>query len=492
MASLESHNSAENFVRIPAIVQQTVELILSNDWTLKVEGAREIRRLTKTSSKHRRLFSDAIEPLVSMLQSENFDCNEAALLALLNLAVKDESNKIKIVDAGALDPLICFLQSQYSTLQEYATAALLTLSASSINKPTISASGAIPLLVQVLIEGTQQAKVDALMALYNLSTLPKNLNAILSFQAIPPLINLLKSCKKSSKTAEKCCALLESLLTFDEARTALTAEEGGVLTVVEVLEDGSAALLTLSASSINKPTISASGAIPLLVQVLIEGTQQAKVDALMALYNLSTLPKNLNAILSFQAIPPLINLLKSCKKSSKTAEKCCALLESLLTFDEARTALTAEEGGVLTVVEVLEDGSLQSREHAVGALLTMCESDRSRYREAILNEGAIPGLLELTVQGTPKAQSKARMLLQLLRDSPYPRSEFQADTLENIVSNIVSQIDGEDRCGKAKKMLAEMVQVSMEQSLRHLQQRALVCTPNELPLTSCTSEVPSK
>jgi hypothetical protein len=33
----------------------------------------------------------------------------------------------------------------------------------------------------------------------------------------------------------------------------------------------------------------------------------------------------------------------------------------------------------------------------VGALLTMCESDRSRYRDLILNEGAIPGLLELTV-----------------------------------------------------------------------------------------------
>jgi vacuolar protein 8 len=49
---------------------------------------------------------------------------------------------------------------------------------------------------------------------------------------------------------------------------------------------------------------------------------------------------------------------------------------------------------------------------------------------------------------------------------------MQPNTLENIVSNIASQIDGEDRGGKAKKMLAEMVKVSMEQSLRHLQRRA--------------------
>ncbi|GAA0183706.1 ubiquitin-protein ligase [Lithospermum erythrorhizon] len=118
---------------------------------------------------------------------------------------------------------------------------------------------------------------------------------------------------------------------------------------------------------------------------------------------------------------------------------------------------------------------------------------RSRFREPILSEGVIPGLLELTVQGTPKSQKKAHTLLRLLRDSPYPRSELEPDTLENIVCSIISQIDEEAQSGKAKQMLADMVQVSMEQSLRHLQQRALVCTPtNELPMSTCASEVPSK
>jgi vacuolar protein 8 len=237
-------------------------------------------------------------------------------------------------------------------------------------------------------------------------------------------------------------------------------------------EYATAAILTLSASSTNKPIISASGAIPLLVKVLKEGNPQAKNDAVMALYNLSTIADNLQTILSVHPIPPLIELLRAGKRSSKTADKCCALLESLLAFDQGRVALTSEEGGVLTIVEVLEEGSLQGREHAVGALLTMCESDRSKYRDAILNEGAIPGLLELTAHGTPKSRVNAHALLDLLRDSPYSRSKMQPNTLENIVSNIASQIDGEDRGGKAKKMLAEMVKVSMEQSLRHLQRRA--------------------
>ena len=70
------------------------------------------------------------------------------------------------------------LQSPDLNLQEYAAAALLTLSASSVNKPFISASGAVPLLVEILRYGSQQAKFDAVMALSNLSTHPDNLSII--------------------------------------------------------------------------------------------------------------------------------------------------------------------------------------------------------------------------------------------------------------------------------------------------------------------------
>ncbi|KAG0491477.1 hypothetical protein HPP92_004875 [Vanilla planifolia] len=344
--------------------------VRSEDWEMRVDAAREIRRLTKTSSRHRLQLAGAIEPLVKMLREDKKECGEAAILALLNLAVKDERNKIKIVDAGALEPLISYLQSTNSNLQGFATAALLTLSAAPINKPIISSINCIPLLVKILKKGNSQAKIDAIVTLYNLST--------------------------------------ESY--------------------------------------------------------------------------------NIEIILKSQAISPLVAILNSYKKSSKIADKCCALLEALLVFDDGRTALTAEEGGVLMLVEVLEEGSLRGREHAVGALLTMCESDRNRYREVILREGVIPGLLELTVHGTQKARCKARQLLQLLRNSPYQRSQLEAETLENIVGNIVSRMDGEDSAGKAKKMLAEMVQVSMEQSLRHLQQRAVVCIPAEIPVNGCSSE----
>lgn len=344
----------------------------------RIHAAHQIRRLTKSSAKCRAYFAAAgvIIPLVSMLKSSSMDVKEAALLALLNLAVRNERNKVRIVKAGALNPLVELMQCKDASLRESAAAAILTLSASTFNKSAISASGSTPLLVEMLSSGSLQGKVDAVMALYNLSTPPENLVPILAAGA---------------------CA-------------------------------------------------------------------------------------------------PLLLLLKDCKKSSKVAEKITALLEVLMGFEEGRSSIIREEGGLLAVVEVLEEGSIQGREHAVGALLTMCQSNRCKYRDCILQEGVIPGLLELTVQGTSLAQEKARKLLELLRDSP-PRQRAGSPAsasamLQSIAYDIATHVDNaEEGTGSAKKMLTEMVQLSMEQSMRHLQQRALVCGSTDLPAANCQTKV---
>lgn len=73
-----------------AAAKGIMERIRSVDVDCRIQAAREIRRLTKTSSMHRRHLSAAVEPLVVMLRSGEPQSGEAAILALLNLAVKDE------------------------------------------------------------------------------------------------------------------------------------------------------------------------------------------------------------------------------------------------------------------------------------------------------------------------------------------------------------------------------------------------------------------
>uniref|UniRef100_A0A0D6QSP8 U-box domain-containing protein n=1 Tax=Araucaria cunninghamii TaxID=56994 RepID=A0A0D6QSP8_ARACU len=355
-------------------VEEIARSVVHGEEDVKIRAAKEIRMMTKKSAKSRAHLAAAgvIGPLVEMLRSDNMEAKESAVLALLNLAVKNERNKVAIGKAGVIELLVDLLESENGHMKEYAAAAILTLSASAVNKHAIGSSGAIKLLVELLTIGSYQGKVDAVMALYNLSTYPDNLTAILDAGPVPALIALLK-----------------------------------------------------------------------------EG-----------------------------------------RKSSKVAEKISSLLESLSAYEEGRTSVLKEEGGILALVEVIEDGSLQSREHAVGALLTMCQSNKYNYREAILKEGVIPGLLELTIQGTPKAQEKARNLLQSLREfSSLKRNGSKPISLESIVYNF----DGGEKGNEvAKKLFKEMVQASMEQSMsHHLQQTALVCIPSEFTRTNNLSKVPS-
>lgn len=73
-------------------VNRTLNLVQSEDLDSMLQGAREIRRLTKTSQKCRRLLCYSVVPLISMLRiPDSPEAHEAALLALLNLAVKDET-----------------------------------------------------------------------------------------------------------------------------------------------------------------------------------------------------------------------------------------------------------------------------------------------------------------------------------------------------------------------------------------------------------------
>ncbi|KAJ8620160.1 hypothetical protein MRB53_028689 [Persea americana] len=365
-SSSSSLSSAGNLKK-QTLIEELARSLASDDgssFESKIQAARDIRKLAKRSVTARSMLAQAgvIQPLISMLVSSDAEAREAALLALLNLAVRNERNKVSIVMSGAVPPLIELLKFENGSLRELATAAILTLSASASNKAIIAASGATPLLVQILNSGSVQGKVDAVTALYNLSTCTENLTPILASAAVPPLLSLLRECKKYSKFAEKATALLEIL----------------------------------------------------------------------------------------------------CE------------------FEEGRIAISDSDGGILTLVETVEDGSLISTEHAVGVLLSLCQSCRMKYRELILKEGAIPGLLQLTVEGTPKAQQRARTLLELLRESTPKR--LSSTVLESIVYDIATRVDGADKAAEtAKQLWKDMVQRSMELSMTSIQLRAASSMPSEVP-----------
>ncbi|ONK68200.1 uncharacterized protein A4U43_C05F8740 [Asparagus officinalis] len=257
-------------------------------------------------------------------------------------------------------------------------------------------------------------------------------------------------------------------------------KSGAIPCLIELLKSennnlrdlATAAVLTLSASTSSRPTIIASGAVPLLVQTLISGSIQGRVDAVTALFNLSNCAEKSNLTLSVEATRPLLTLLKESKKYSKFAEKATSLLEILSKSDEGLLSISETDGGILTLVETIEEGSLLSTEHAVSILYSLCRSCREKYREIILNEGPIPGLLLLTVDGSMIAQHKAHSLLDLLRDNSQTKREASQD-LETIAYSIATKVDGRKKAEKtAKRLLQDMVKRNMELNMIRIQKRA--------------------
>ncbi|GER54032.1 ARM repeat superfamily protein [Striga asiatica] len=379
------------------VVEEVARVLTGGDLKARIEAARDVRRLVRKSTsvnsksavRCRFAAAGVIEPLVSMLHvSFPLAAREAALLALLNLAARNQSLLKGVMESSCLEDNEFRISANLGNHLDELKSSFLDIDEASKNKISIVTTG-----------------------------------------AVPPLLDLLKH-------------------QADNLR-----------------ELSAAAILSLSSAPPNKPTITASGAHVQLVRILCTGSVQGRVDAVTALYNLSTSEDEPKPNLDPSAVPPLIDLLKECKKYSKFAEKASFLLEIFSGSEEGRNAITESEGGILTLVETVEDGSSFSMLYAVGALLSLCRSSRDKYRELILNEGAIPGLLRLTAEGTPTAQDRARSLLDLLRDSP-PEKRLTMLELERIVYDFAAHIDGKGKAVEtAKRLLHDMAQKSAEAGL---------------------------
>lgn len=218
-----------------------------------------------------------------------------------------------------------------------------------------------------------------------------------------------------------------------------------------------AALLILSSCKASKLTIAACGAIQILVESLNSNhTNQSKIDIVVTLHNLSTCPHIIPPI-------PLLHLIILSDKSSELVEKAMALLEKIVSSSDtalreatADGTTTGSSGAIQALVEAVEEGSPQCQEHAVGILLVICRSCRERYRGMILMEGAMAGLLQLSVDGTHRAKEMAKALIMLLRDGS-SRVLRNKQCRNEMLERVMGQIDREERGGTELRMVEEMI-----------------------------------
>lgn len=260
---------------------------------------------------------------------------------------------------------------------------------SSLNREYIATRGAIPAIVSVLRDTTDdETKKHAVTLLLNLSIHPNVKDMIMAAGALEPIVQVLK---------------------FGDC---------------EARENAAAALFSLSAKMpTHKAAIgSYTDAIPALVKLLIDGTIQGKKDAASAIFDLAICHDNKAIAVRAGAITPLVDLLTDEKQG--IVDEALATLAILATHPEGQAEIN-RVGALPVLIDLISDSSPQNKENAAGILLELCSSDANNiYMSAKL--GVCGPLGEVCSTGTGKARRKARKLLDLQRQAQYRHGQFGA------------------------------------------------------------------
>ncbi|KAJ8773496.1 hypothetical protein K2173_005742 [Erythroxylum novogranatense] len=195
--------------------------------------------------------------------------------------------------------------------------------------------------------------------------------------------------------------------------------------IIELLEamisnshsHGAATALYLNLSCLEeaKSIIGSSQAVPFLVRILQgEIESQCKLDALHALFNLSVHPSNIPSLLSAGIVSGLQALL-AVPGDHAWKEKSIAVLINLASSQSGKEELVSATSLISGLASVLDIGEAIEQERAVSCLYILCNGSE-KCCQTVLQEGAIPSLVSISVNGTARGREKAQKLLMLFRE----------------------------------------------------------------------------
>ncbi|XP_021714400.1 U-box domain-containing protein 4-like [Chenopodium quinoa] len=294
---------------------------------------------------------------------------------IVPLSAREGQNEVAARFEAHVKELVENLKSTTIETVREATCELRILAKELDNQILIASCGAISPLVDLLCSSDMKTQENAVTAVLNLSISNNNKISIVKAEAIEPLIHVLQT--GTSDARENAAATLYSLSVFEE----------------------------------NKIRIGNSGAIDALVDLLGNGTPRGRKDAATALFYLSTCTDNRLTIVKSGAVKHLIDLMDP---ATGMVDRAVVVLANLASGPEGRKAI-AEAGGISLLVEAIELGSPRGKENAAAALVHFC-ADSNRYCRRVLEEGAVPPLVILSMSGTSRAKEKANRVLQHLRN----------------------------------------------------------------------------
>lgn len=247
------------------------------------------------------------------------------------------------------------------------------------NRRIIAEAGAIPFLVTLLNSNDARIQENAVTALLNLSIFDNNKVLIMAAGAIDNIVEALES-GKTMEARENAAATIFSLSMIDDFKVAIGAHPR---------------------------------AIPALVGLLREGTPAGKRDAATAIFNLALYNANKASITVSGAVPLLIELLMD--EKAGITDDALGVLALLLSCAQGLEAVKKSRVLVPLLIDLLRFGSAKGKENSITLLLGLCKDGGEEVAKRLLiNPRSIPSLRSLAADGSLKARRKADALLRLL------------------------------------------------------------------------------
>ncbi|KAL0297092.1 UNVERIFIED_CONTAM: U-box domain-containing protein 45 [Sesamum radiatum] len=180
---------------------------------------------------------------------------------------------------------------------------------------------------------------------------------------------------------------------------------------------GAATALYLSLSYLEeaKPIIGTTEPVPFLIWVLKHYTDvQCKLDALHTLYNISSHHTNIPHLVSSGVIDALEDIIAH-PSDHNWRGKCITVLNCLASSKAACDDITVAPGLIRGIATSLDVGEHVEQEQAATCLLKLCNATE-KCSQIVLQEGVIPSLVLISVNGTTRGKQKAQKLLMLFRE----------------------------------------------------------------------------
>lgn len=241
-------------------------------------------------------------------------------------------------------------------------------------------------------------------------------NWMSSDNIIQKLFRFLKDALKCHDQDAQLLGCQSLLAILDECRSSLPYLNDDAFALLaslvgsEVSKEALAIFEVLSRHQNCHHKIAASGALTTLVEILDAHSRELQEPAIKILCNMSGSSKIGSLIAPSELVPKLVPFLED----TALARNCVVILQSLCNKEDARIAIAETDGCIAAVVKLLEHDSRKDQEHAVDFLLSLC-SQRVQYCQLVMDEGVIPELVSVSINGNNKAKAMALELLRLLK-----------------------------------------------------------------------------